>query len=87
MNKLLASLVSLLNGLLAISFVIVGGVSGEILGFKYGGQTLDTLMGLVAGLVVAIIFCGLLALFIDMRRELIHIRKALEKGISSETSV
>ena len=78
MNHLLASIVGLLNGLLAM--VIIG--SGGVLGWNASGPQGDgklVLFGLGLGFLVALFVCGILAVFISMRAELVEIRRLLEK--------
>jgi hypothetical protein len=75
MNRLLAGAIRFLNGFLAIIFVIVGAVAGAT--FPQGSPTY-ALIGAIVGFVVALLACGLLALFIEIRTELIKIREALE---------
>jgi hypothetical protein len=76
MNKLLAGAIRFLNGFFAVLFVIVGAVAGAT--FPQGSPT-HALIGAIVGFVVALLACGLLALFIEIRTELIRIREALEK--------
>jgi hypothetical protein len=76
MNKLLAGAIRFLNGLLALIFIVVGAAAGASLPH---GSPRRAVIGAVAGFVVALIFCGLLALFVEMRSELIKIRIALEQ--------
>ena len=93
MNKILAGTIRFLNGLFA--FVLVaggtaigaeyGGVLGQYVGrsVKYGGvlggEAAGAFVGFLGGLVIALIICGFLALFIEIRSELIKIRGILEK--------
>ena len=74
MNKFLASTIGFLNGLLAVIFIAGGAAAGSQM--QEQGD-LGTFLGLLAGLGLAVVICGFLALFIDMRNELIQIRKAL----------
>ena len=75
MNSLLASIVGILNGLLAFLFIIGGAIIGHSLLDDGGGLVL----GLVIGLILALVVCGVLAIFISMRNELIAIRHLLDK--------
>lgn len=88
MNSLLASIVGFLNGLLALIFIICGAVVGlnfdsimaEYLGYPYSSfGNYGVILGLIIGFIFAVLFCGLLALFISMRKELIAIRRLLDK--------
>jgi hypothetical protein len=86
MNKLLAGAVRFLNGLLALLFVAGGTLVGAEYGGRVGGQESGMIVGFIAGFAVALVVCGFLALFIEMRSELIKIRGILEtkpKPISS----
>ena len=69
MNKFLATSVAVLNQLLAIVFILIG----SLIGFKEGLGAL----GGILGFLVAVVICGTLALLIDIRNELTHIRRAL----------
>ena len=64
MNRFLASIISFLNGLIAVVFILGGGVIGHSMSESYG---------LALGLV-----CGFLAIFISMRAELVEIRRLIE---------
>ena len=74
MNSLLANTIGVLNGLLALFFVIVGALIGQS---QLEGMGL--IVGLVLGFILAVVVCGILAIFISMRDELIEIRKLLNK--------
>ena len=74
MNRLLANIVGFLNGLLAFVFMIGGALIGHS---QFDGMGL--VLGLVTGIIFAIIICGVLAIFISMRNELITIRSLLNK--------
>jgi len=86
MNKVLAATIRFLNGFLALFIVAACGIAGRQYGVMMGlhGNGVDATTGLVAGLfvgfVAAIVICGFLALFIEMRSELIKIREFLEKA-------
>jgi uncharacterized membrane protein YczE len=73
-NKLLAGTVRFLNGVFAISFVVIGAIIG---GTK--GDPGYIIIGAAIGFIVAAFVCGILALVIDMRNELVKIREALEQ--------
>jgi hypothetical protein len=75
MNKVLAGAIRFLNGFIAIILVIVGAVVGAT--FPQGSPTY-ALIGAIVGFVIALLACGLLALFIEIRTELIKIREVLE---------
>lgn len=71
MNRMLADLLTAINGLLAIIIVLCGGV----VGFQWAKNTNDNLtfgfgMGIVAGLIVAALICGLLAIVSLIERHL-----------------
>lgn len=73
MNRFLASIIGLLNGFIALVFILGGGVIGHSMSESYG-----LALGLVCGLIVAILVCGFLAIFISMRAELVEIRRLIE---------
>ncbi len=72
MNKMLVEAVSMINALLAVLFI--GG--GAIAGLDYAGGG-GLFVGLLVGFLVAVAVCGILAIFIEIRNELISIRLAL----------
>lgn len=72
MNKLLAEGLWFLNSLLAIAFVGVGAIAGYVLFAEHGGFTV---IGAILGFLAATLVCGTLAVFLDMREELVTIRK------------
>jgi len=86
MNKVLAAMIRGLNGLLALVIVAVGAIVGSqygaTVGAQHGADQQQFFGGLVAGLLVgslaALAICGVLALFVEMRSELIKIRMLLE---------
>ncbi len=78
MNKLLASALGYLNGLLAIVLVVGGGLAGEALRQTIGEPS-AIIWGLSLGMFLAIVVCGLVAVFISMRNELVAIRNLLVK--------
>jgi hypothetical protein len=77
MNRLLSSIVGFLNGFLALVFLINGASVGNSLNDEMGGAGI--FVGIIGGFVVAIIFCGVLAVFISMRDELINIKQLLDR--------
>ena len=85
MNKLLAATIRLLNGILALFLIVACAIAGRqygVLTELHGGgldATTGLVVGFVTGLMVAVVICGFLALFIEMRSELIKIREVLEK--------
>jgi len=85
MNKVLAATIRFLNGFLALFIIAACGIAGRQYGVMRGlhANGVDATTGLVAGLfvgfVAAVVVCGFLALFIEMRSELIRIRELLER--------
>ena len=67
MNRLLSKIVGGMNALIAIIFVLVGAAVGYILGRGDKGL----IVGGAAGLLVAALVCGGLALIIEIRGELV----------------
>ena len=72
MNHLLSKIVGVLNGFLALVFIIIGATLGN-------NSDAGIFIGIIGGVVAAVIFCGVLAVFISMRDELINIRKLLDR--------
>ena len=87
MNRLLATTVGFLNGLLALILIIGGAAIGHYLNdqlVNYGVQVSNYggVFGFFIGVMLAIIICGWLAIFISMRNELIEIRRLLTSAIN-----
>ena len=95
MNKLLAETVAILNGLLAVLLIVVGGIAGKYMGpywvqlyaqpngLAYAGsqsqaEAVGIICGLILGFLLAVLMCGLLALLVQMHRELKSIRRQLK---------
>jgi hypothetical protein len=74
MNRLLADAVGFINGFLAICIIAVGTLAGGI-AVGAGGA----LLGFVAGSIVAIVACGLLAVAVDIRNTLHSIENQLAR--------
>jgi hypothetical protein len=87
MNKLLAEAVRLLNALFAIVFIAAGVLGGVRAAFQHDAPQY-AIMGGLLGFAIALVICGLLALFIEIRSELIKIRETLEQqSVSARTRV
>jgi hypothetical protein len=83
MNKFLASSVGYLNGVIAVVIIFTSGFGMRNMALRMGG-TLEAangalIFGLLVGLVLAVLVCGVLALFVEIRREVVAIREALSK--------
>ena len=74
MNKFLARIVGFLNGLLALLIILSGAAIGAD---QVGGGSAGLFLALIVGIVAAGVVCGLLAIFIEIRSELVKIRIAL----------
>lgn len=72
MNAFLAEIVRYCNALLAVTLIIGGAIIGEGMGVSW-------LVGLIVGFLLSVFLCGLLAIFISMRNELILIRQILSQ--------
>lgn len=79
MNKILADGLSVLNVLLAVAFIVIGALVGHV---EFG----HTVLGIVIGIIVAMAFCGTLALFLDMRAELVELRKSQASAHDAQIS-
>jgi len=73
MNKMLAGGLAAMNAFVAVILIAAGALGG----FAGGGGMLGLFLGLLAGGLLAVIVCGILAIFIQMHAELILIREAL----------
>ena len=81
MNKLLAESVRFLNGLVAILLIVIGAMAGRIgAAQSFGNPEGGMIIGALLGFIVAVMFCGLLATFIEIRNELVAIRQALARN-------
>jgi uncharacterized protein YacL len=102
MNKLLAETFSILNALGAILVIGIGGIAGKYLGPTYAqfyarlngltysqteAETVGIILGLALGFLFAVVFGGLMALLIQMHRELKAIRQQLARGRVSGVGV
>ncbi|GIT23115.1 MAG: hypothetical protein CM1200mP40_27970 [Gammaproteobacteria bacterium] len=68
MNKLLAKLLGILNGLIALIFIVAGAAAGYAVSEGTG-----LILGLLGGMIFAIFFCGYARLCF-YARELVAIR-------------
>ena len=75
MNHFLARAVAVSNGLIAIILIGLGGFVG-----LFSRSPLGLILGVIAGFIAALVFCGVLALAIQIHAELIKIRLALERA-------
>jgi hypothetical protein len=81
-NAMLASILSAINAVLALGIILAGARIGsgwaDTNGFSQG---LGIVGGLAAGLLVAVLVCGLLAVLLDIRagvKEVAHLLKRHE---------
>jgi hypothetical protein len=70
MNKVLADGVGALNGFFAAVIILIGFLAGI-----HGGTPEAVVTCTIIGFLVAVMLCGLIALFVDIRNELVRIRK------------
>jgi hypothetical protein len=82
MNKLLAEAVRFLNGFIALLFVLVGAIGGRAGVAAATGGSADggMILGAILGFIAAVLVCGVLATFIEIRNELVAIRSALQRN-------
>lgn len=78
MNRFLAVSLGYLNGLLAV-LTVIGGVAFGAVSLHNIDPVLGLILGGILGFIVAVIVYGGLALLIQMHRELIGIREALQR--------
>ena len=79
MNGFLASILGYMNAFIALFLILGGGAVGSQFDDKFSGGGL--IVGLIVGVVLSVIICGVLAIFISMRRELMVIRRLLEERL------
>ena len=73
MNKFLADALSSVNAFIACIIIIAPGVAAAV----NGGEPIDFVIGCLAGLVLAILVCGTLALLISIKDLLVLANKSL----------
>ncbi len=86
MNSFIAKIFGILNAFLIFFLIIGGAIFGyqfnfyfaDLLGFPVSGIW-GLVIGLVIGVSVAVLVCGMLAIFISMRNELVEIRRLLDR--------
>lgn len=78
MNRLLARSIGFLNVFIALILVLGGAGLGAAVGQKGGSTGAGVVLGLIAGFIMAVLVCGVLALFIETLNELKKIRSDLE---------
>ena len=74
MNKFLANSLSSVNAFIAVVIIIVPGIAASANG---DNPLLGFIIGLLAGLVLAILICGSLALLINIKDELVLANQSL----------
>ena len=77
MNQLLAKSLGILNGFIAFLFILAGAFVGD----HYApGPAFDSyvIIGSLIGFLLAVLFCGIVALFISVHGELQKIRKKMD---------
>lgn len=79
MNRFLATILGYLNGFIAFILVIAGIAVGYILN-KDTGQIFLVPLGAIGGLLVAVIWCGVIAVIVDIRNLLMEISDALQNS-------
>jgi uncharacterized membrane protein len=78
MNKFLAEAAAVLNGFIALITIVAFAVWGTFLGSAYlASDVTGLIVGLIVGFIVAVMVNGVLAIFIQMYRELKAIRQQL----------
>lgn len=79
MNGFLARILGYMNAFIALFLIVGGGAVGSQFDDKFSGGGL--VVDLIVGVILAAIICGVLAIFISMRRELLVIRRLLEERL------
>ena len=77
MNQLLSKALAILNGFIAFLFILGGAFVGD----RYApGPVFDyyVIIGSLIGFLLAVLFCGIVALFISIHGELQQIRKKMD---------
>lgn len=74
MNKFLSSAIGIINGFVALSVM----VTAAVYGYLEAGIT-GMALGAVAGFFLAIMLCGALALWVDMRNSLRLVAQSIDR--------
>ena len=82
MNRILAETLTLLNGLIAVVIILIGLFVGYRL---WGGTMIATLLGGVAGFILASLSCGALAYLALIERHLSKIAGSRRADIADQT--
>ena len=79
MNKFLSKALPVVNAIIAVLITYLGGTAGAAFADITGAATIGigAIVGLFLGLVLAILICGIVALFINIRDEIILANKSL----------
>ena len=78
MNSFLATAAGFVNAIVALGLIVVCTMAGYNFSFPFPGIGLFSgLFGFVVGCTLAAFFCGFLAVLVDVRQELIEIRRLL----------
>jgi hypothetical protein len=83
MNRFLANAVGALNALVALVIVTVGGLAAFGYGLQFAPRAdagFYAIVGVIAGVVAAVMICGLLAVLIDTRDTLRTILARVDEG-------
>ena len=81
MNRMLADALGALNAVIGVLIIILAAIGGVM-----SGGIIGLLIGLVTGAVFAIFTCGMIAVFVEMRREIVGISQFLQTGTAAEPS-
>jgi hypothetical protein len=73
MNKFLANALSSVNAFIAVVIIVLPGIGAALA----GGNPLAFIFGCLAGLFLAILICGTLALLINIKDELVLANQSL----------
>ena len=79
MNKFLSKALPVVNAIIAVLITYLGGAAGAAFADITGVAPIGTgaIVGLFLGLILAILICGIVALFINIRDEIVLANKSL----------
>ncbi len=84
-NRLLASILSTINAVLAVAIIGAGAIGGASYAEDAGQSTaMGIIVGLIGGIFVAVLVCGLLAVLLDIRasiKDVAHLLRTQEKAL------
>lgn len=70
MNRTLIGVLDSLNTILAVIIIVVCTIAGFATNYMGGSGIVGAILGIIGGVIIAAIFCGLLALLLEIEKHL-----------------